>query len=164
MKPEVEQLFVATRRLHVVFLVGVGVIASLAIQREFATTGSPILEDRPSLLWALRLGLAVLSVVAVATVEWLVQQGRNPNPSGTFRGVPAPSQKLRTDAMLRMMFYEAIAVYGLLLVLLGGSWRDMMCFASVAVALLVWKFPRRSAWEDATTQISPPPASGAGGP
>lgn len=164
MSPEVEHLFVNVRRLHVVFLVAVGVIAITAVRIEMAETGTPLLEDRPPLLWALRVGLATLGAIGFVMVERVVRQSSKPERSLVFRDLPTLSQELGRDAILRMMFFEAVAVYGLLLVLVGGSWLDTACFACAAVVLLLWRFPRRSAWVAALNAESLPSASRADGP
>jgi hypothetical protein len=157
--PEVADVFIMIRRLHAIFLVAVGFIAITAFRMEFAKTGSPLLEDREAVLWALRAFLAILGVTGFAMVERIAHQSRKPEQSLHFRSVPAPIQQLATDAILRMAFYEALAVYGLLLVLVGGSWLDMICFACPAVALFLWKFPRRRVWVAALTLDNPPLAS-----
>lgn len=132
---------VPARYVFVACIVLAASVVLLAVQLD-QSGHMPFLADEEGILWIARLALAALSVANVVTVEHLVQTSDRVSTAAWER----------REALLKMraLFFEALAVYGLLLFLLGGHLVDVCVFAAAALALLAWRFPGRKA--------APPPA------
>jgi len=64
------------------------------------------------------------------------------------------TRRLFTGSLLTLLLSEAIAVYGLVLFLLGGRQLDFYAFAALSLVSLIVHFPRRAQWEDRARKLS----------
>ena len=70
-----------------------------------------------------------------------------------FRGVSLVGQRLFTLSIVRLAICQAIALFGVVLFLLGGRWADFYGFAVVSLGAFLFNFPRRSQWEEWARQL-----------
>lgn len=95
------------------------------------------------------LGLAVVEFLAVKLIRNLIlKKGR---VSGlTSQGGPLLSkiQKLFTAAIVSFAFCESVAIYGLVLFIIGGSSFDFYLFTFFSLLFYAAYFPRYSQWEE----------------
>ena len=101
-------------------------------------------DIREEWLWPLRVVLAVLAGAALITVQFVVRV-----PAQASRHKPltvGAAGHAASAAVLRMAFSTAVAIYGLLLFILGGHVTDLLAFGAASLATLVWHFPTRSRW------------------
>lgn len=115
-----------------VYVVAVEVLrATLAPFRGFAE--APAL---PILRWAfLALSVGLLALARVTRARLLAGAGA------------APAARLFTASVVSLALAEAIAVYGLVLFLVGGQVADFYGFLLLALVGIVINFPRRHQWE-----------------
>jgi F0F1-type ATP synthase membrane subunit c/vacuolar-type H+-ATPase subunit K len=73
------------------------------------------------------------------------------------RSAPSLTQRLFTQSVVELGLSEAIAVYGLVLFLIGGQPLDFYAFAALALVSFALSFPRLSQWEEHARQ-QPRPA------
>jgi len=59
-----------------------------------------------------------------------------------------PLARLHSAAVVALALGEAVAIYGLVLVVLAGRPSDYYIFAALALVGFVLYFPRREAWEE----------------
>jgi F0F1-type ATP synthase membrane subunit c/vacuolar-type H+-ATPase subunit K len=75
---------------------------------------------------------------------------------GAGPGATSAGQRMFVQSLLEMAMTEAIAIYGLVLFLVGGQPLDFYGFAAVALIVLASQFPRLSRWEDQAREPRPP--------
>lgn len=154
MEPEADAAFRRVRWMHLGFMAIVLVYVELGIlQRAFDV--EPQLEDNNETLWALRVGLAFLSVAGQVGVRVIAGSSstkahERPGWVGQF---DAATQKAFSNAILRMAVSEAIAIYGLLLLMLGGHFADLLLFCGLSLAAFAWHFPKRGRWDQEVADI-----------
>lgn len=71
----------------------------------------------------------------------------------TRRSSPV-TRRLFTESLISLALSESVALYGVVLFLLGGRRLDFYAFAVLSLAALAMHFPRRSQWEDRARKIS----------
>ena len=91
--------------------------------------------------------LAIVDLVAIRFLRAriLAPPARGSQPAGH---APALMQRLLSASVVSLTMCLAIAVYGLVLFLLGGRPLDFYTFAIVGVLGLAVFFPRQSQWEE----------------
>ena len=97
----------------------------------------------------LRLGFVVMSGLALV-VGNLVRSNVLAGRSAATVPVPGTStlvQRLLTASIVMLALCEAIAIYGLVLFLIGGRRADFYGFSALALLAFAVYFPRRSQWE-----------------
>jgi len=102
---------------------------------------SPIGLLRPALAV-----MAVLGLVFAKTMRSNILAGRTGAGVAAPRVMPVVPQLL-TASVVTLAMCEAIAIYGVVLFLLGGQRSDFYGFAAGAFLALAVYFPRRSLWE-----------------
>jgi len=60
----------------------------------------------------------------------------------------SPVRRLHSAAVVAMALCESVAVYGLILFLIGGRASEFYVFAALALVGFVFYFPRLDAWEE----------------
>jgi len=100
-------------------------------------------------LGLLRPALAVMAVVGLAVAKILRSSilGR-PAAIASVPGVSPFVQRLLPASIVTLALCEAIAIYGVVLFLLGGRRSDFYGFAAGALLAFAFYFPRRSQWEE----------------
>ena len=98
------------------------------------------------LLRLLLAAMAVLGLVVVNIVRSKIIAGRVTGASPVV-GRPPLVQRLLTASLVTLATCQAIAIYGLVLFLLGGQRADFYGFAAFALLGFALYFPRRSQWE-----------------
>jgi len=98
----------------------------------------------------LRTVFIVLAVVDLAVIRFIRSRILNPparagQPVGS---VPPMTQRFLNASVVSLSLCLAIAIYGLVLFLLGGRPVDFYSFAIVALLGLAVFFPRQSQWEE----------------
>lgn len=157
MSPAPDDLRQSCRRAQVVgaSLVLAVVIYAVVVE-TFARGSRPfrgLAPDAP--VGIMRLILA-LSAVANLIVGRVLRQKLT--EAALRRGSPGAStvgQRMFVQSLLEMALTEAIAIYGLVLFLLGGQPLDFYGFAAVALVVLASQFPRLSRWEDQAREQRP---------
>ena len=146
---DTERAFSKIRQLHILAMCLTGAWFLLAVQLPSGSIESP-LRGRPDWIWGLRVGLALSAITIPLMVEAILRRPSFPKQpaSGWVARLPVEARKLGIEAVLRMAFYEAIGLYGLLMFLAGGSWVDLVAFVGFSLALLAWRWPRRGEWEE----------------
>ena len=138
--------------VHTALLAGVGIYAVILIflRAEIAT----VRGARPASDSTLFLVLAGVGLAQYAAAAWL---GR------AFLRTPRsrPVDRVRLSFLLRGAAAEAIALYGLILGFMGGSWARVLALLALAFVGLLACSPGKAAWEAAmrTAEGSPPGAS-----
>ena len=139
---ELHQAVRRAKTLQRVFLVAIAgyLIVLVQITPLFR---NPILEG-PALLYSV-IGAAILSVANIATGFYLQRYTVSR---------PAPSRQSRVQVLLkahivRLVFFDAVAVYGLLLGLVNSRWEIGVPFFVVAAALLIVSLPSEESWRRA---------------
>jgi hypothetical protein len=113
----------------------------LAVQLD-QSGHEPLLDANQTILWFARLALVVMAIANVVTVERLVRTSGGVDGPRRSVGVVSPSHdRARALQAMRASFFVAIAIYGLLLFLLGGHLVDACAFAAASLAMLAWRFP-----------------------
>lgn len=74
------------------------------------------------------------------------------------RDASAVTRRLFTESVIELALSEAVAVYGLILFLLGGRPLDFYGFAALSLVAFALYFPRQSRWEDRARELSRPAA------
>jgi len=64
------------------------------------------------------------------------------------------TRRLFTESLVSLALSESIALYGVVLFVLGGARLDFYAFAALSLAAFAMLFPRRSQWEDRARQLS----------
>jgi membrane protein implicated in regulation of membrane protease activity len=125
------------------------VLGLIAVQR------APFSGFAPSLpMGLLRVVFAVAALVDLVLLRVVTRQLISARPTvQPFRGASLVGQRLFTLSIVRLAICEAIAVFGVVLFLLGGRWADFYGFAVVSFAVLLFHFPRLSPWEDWARQL-----------
>jgi hypothetical protein len=137
----------AFRRVRWVHVGLIGVTLYLTLAWPWVQEPDAALPGARVWLWPLRLVLGVLSVAGLMAV-WRVSRalrGRGSRTTWLARIAPA-GEPAASIALLGMAFCEAIAVYGLLLFIVGGERSDSWAFGAVSLVGLVWHFPTRRRW------------------
>jgi F0F1-type ATP synthase membrane subunit c/vacuolar-type H+-ATPase subunit K len=75
-------------------------------------------------------------------------------PITPMRRTSAVTRRLFTGSLFTLLLTEAIAVYGLVLFMLGGRRLDFYAFAALSLVAFVVHFPRLSVWEDRARKLS----------
>jgi uncharacterized integral membrane protein len=108
------------------------------------TNQAPFLGFSPRApLGLLRLVFAIVTVVILVVVNVVRKQ----MVAGPAAGRAPLPQRLLTASIVALAMCEAIAIYGLVLFLLGGQRADFYGFAALALVGFAVYFPRRSQWE-----------------
>jgi hypothetical protein len=137
----------AARRYQGVYLAVIPVFGFLAL----LTVGNGEPFGGASFLNLMEVGLGVLAVGNLVAGHYLpVKTAHRLLASGYL-----PDRVLLISQVFRMGTYEAVAVYGLLLSILGAGWSAIIPFFVVAVAALVLTFPTQVKWERLVAQIGP---------
>jgi len=84
-------------------------------------------------------GMALVSLIAARIMSWNIVARHAAGPA---------AQRFFTASIVAMALCESIAIYGLVLFLLGGQRTDFYGFAALALLAFAWRFPRRSLWEE----------------
>ena len=90
--------------------------------------------------------MGVLCFVVVRMVRASIVAGRT-RPVAPAGGLTPLVHRLLTASVVTLGICESIAVYGLVLFLLGGHRSDFYGFAALSVAAFAVNFPRLSQWE-----------------
>lgn len=96
----------------------------------------------------LRVTLAALSVAGIVTVRYVVGHPRRQrsNLQESIAWIAPGGGLAESSAILRLLFTEAIAVYGVLLFTLGGHLADLLGFSGASLAVFAWYVPTRARW------------------
>jgi hypothetical protein len=126
-------------------------IATYAFVAEMIRTqNAPFIGFAPTVpLPLLRLvlaGMAGLGLVVVNIVRRRIIAGRVAALAPGAAPIPLV-QRLLTASLVTLAMCQAIAIYGLVLFLLGGQRADFYGFAAFALVGFAVYFPRRSQWE-----------------
>jgi len=135
-------------------VIGGALVAALAtyafVVEMVRTQKAPFMGHAPTVpLPLLRLVLAVMSglgLVFVNVVRRRIVAGRTVASSPGAAPIPLV-QRLLTASIVALAMCEAIAIYGLVLFLVGGQRLDFYGFAAFALLAFAAYFPRRSQWE-----------------
>jgi F0F1-type ATP synthase membrane subunit c/vacuolar-type H+-ATPase subunit K len=135
------QLEMALRRARIVALAlgaTLPIYAAIAVAIQGRAAGAVPLEP-------LRLALLALSAVELAIAAWL---GRRLARQGQAAPILTTGlQKLFTAVILRLALSESVALYGVVMVALGGDSLDLALFLGIAALGFLAFFPRWDAWE-----------------
>jgi hypothetical protein len=98
----------------------------------------------------LRTVFIVLAIVDLALIRFIRTRILSGPPRGSQLAGNAPPlmPRLHSASVVSLTMCLAIAVYGLVLFLIGGRPLDFYSFAIVALLGLAVFFPRRSQWEE----------------
>lgn len=100
----------------------------------------------------LRILLAAMAVANLVVIRVIVPKLLAAQASGVeILGHPRASavvKKLFTVSVVALTMCEAIAIYGLVLFLIGGNRADFYGFAAFSLLAFAIHFPRRSKWEE----------------
>jgi hypothetical protein len=106
-----------------------------------------------SALEALRyllLGMTLVEFFAIRIVKNMILSG-----GGRVSGLPKQGdpllwkvQKLFTSAIISFAFCESVAIYGLVLFVIGGSSFDFYLFIFLSLVFFALYFPKYSQWEE----------------
>jgi ATP synthase subunit C len=100
----------------------------------------------------LRIFLVAMAVANLVVIRILVPKLLATQPRGVeIRGHPralAVGKKLFTVSVVALAMCEAIAIYGLVLFLIGGNRADFYGLAAFSLVAFAIHFPRRSQWEE----------------
>jgi membrane protein implicated in regulation of membrane protease activity len=120
-----------------------------------ATQHAPYNGFAPSVpMEVLRVVFALMALVDLVLLKVLTRQLISASPTvQPFRGASLAGQRLFTFSIVRLAISSAIAVFGVVLFLLGGRWADFYGFAVVSLAAFLFHFPRLSQWEDWARQL-----------
>jgi len=138
-------------------VIGYGLMGSLLIFAAIvetlkATTFESLGYLSPAVLDLLRylfLGLAVVEFVAVWMIKNLIlKKGRVSGLMGQGDPLLSKVQKLFTAAIVSLAFCESVAIYGLVLFIIGGISLDFYLFAFLSLIFFAVYFPRYSRWEE----------------
>jgi hypothetical protein len=136
-------------------------LSSLAVYayvlHVIAAQRAPFSGFAPALpMGLLRIVFAVVALVDLMLLKVITRQflGGTLTPSvQPFRGVSPIGQRLFTLSIVRLAICEAIAVFGVVLFLLGGRWADCFGFVVVSLGAFLFHFPRLSQWEAWARQL-----------
>jgi hypothetical protein len=139
------------RLVHISFMLAAAGFLPLALRFESQGT-HPVLELDGGALWLMRAALFALAIAGLATLRLIGPHaaGLRRAPSWSTFGAPVPGL-----VFLRMSYGLAIAIYGVLVHLIGGHIIDVASFVSVSLAVLAWLFPRHSNWPLGTGEEEP---------
>ena len=108
------------------------------------TNQAPFLGFSPKApLGLLRFVFATMAVLILVIVNFVRKQ----IVAGPAAGRAPLPQRLLTASIVALAMCEAIAIYGVVLFLLGGQRGDFYGFAAFALLGFAVYFPRRSQWE-----------------
>jgi F0F1-type ATP synthase membrane subunit c/vacuolar-type H+-ATPase subunit K len=100
----------------------------------------------PTLLWALRITIVIFGLGAVALRRTRFSAARLQDIA-SLRGTTGLLSTLQQTTILVAALGEAIAVMGFVMMVMTGDRYDMLRAGVIAVAVLFYAYPRRSAWE-----------------
>ncbi|GEM_PF-2876067 len=97
--------------------------------------------------------LSVVGLTEVALSWWMpgrILSGKVPtSPTGPQAAWSGSVQRLFQANLVAFSILESIAVYGLMLFLVGGHPWHFYAFASVSLILMLIRFPRKALWDEA---------------
>ncbi len=139
-------------------VIGYGMMGSLLIFAAIvetlkATTFESLGFLSPSALDLLRyllLGITVIEFFVIRVMKNLILSGGGRVSTLSGQGDPLFSkvQKLFTAAIVSFAFCESVAIYGLVLFIIGGSSLDFYLFAFLSLIFFAVYFPKYSQWEE----------------
>jgi ATP synthase subunit C len=138
-------------------LLGVQLIVSVGIYgyviETIRTVYAPFTGFFPvARLDVLRIVLVAMAVANLVVIRILVPKLlATPAKGVEIRGQPRASavvKKLFTASVFALAMCEAVAIYGLVLFLIGGNRADFYGFAAFSLVAFAIHFPRRSQWEE----------------
>ena len=100
----------------------------------------------PTLVWALRISIVIFGLGAV-TLRRTRFSGARLQDIASLKGTAGLLSTLQKTTILVAALGEAIAVMGFVMTVLTGDRNDMLRAGVIAVAVLFYAYPRRSAWE-----------------
>lgn len=127
-------------------MASVGVYVAVAAGLR-ASGYEPAFAATSGTMWALRGAFGFIALAGQLVADQLPVRS-----AGTLRGSMWQDPGVATAAVrtiLRMAFSESIAIFGLLLFLLGGSLIDLGAFALVSLSALGLRFPTKDRWAQA---------------
>ena len=139
-------------------VIGYGMMGSLLIFAAIvetlkATTFESLGFLSPSTLDLLRylfFGLAFIEFFVIRIIKNLILSRGGRISTLSSQGDPylAKVQKLLTAAIVSFAFCESVAIYGLVLFIIGGSSLDFYVFVFLSLIFFAVYFPRYPQWEE----------------
>jgi len=97
-------------------------------------------------------GMAVVEFFLIRFIKNRILSGKDIRPKGpgdkTIRSFSPKTQRLISTAIVSYAFCESVAIFGLILFLIGGSSFDFYIFLVLSLIFLMVYFPRYSQWEE----------------
>lgn len=124
------------RMLHIIFLVAIFVYVDVLARLTYSTSATAINLQNPRVLLVLEVALGALALAAMAISfyipRWIVSHAANASRR--------PLTML-VGHVVRVSFFQAVAIYGLILGLLGARWPVVIPFLGVSGIALLLTFP-----------------------
>lgn len=139
---EVTRRHRATVRVIVAAFAFTLLLVALALSRAL---GGYVTFD-PTLANALRFAIVFLGVGAVAFRRTRFSSMRI-RDIGALRGARGLLDTLQTTTMMVALIGAVIALLGFVISIMTDAWTDMLWLGGIAVAVLVYGYPRRAAWQ-----------------
>ena len=126
-----------------------GMISFVLLLVALVWAGALTLRPRaadPTLVWALRISIVIFGLGAVTLRRTRFSAARLQDIA-SLQGTRGLLATLQKTTVLVAALGEAIAVMGLVITVLTGDESDMLRTGVIAIAVLFYAYPRRTAWE-----------------
>ena len=144
------ELHAALLRARVVILALSGAVVAYAVIAGIIVTPDSYdaaIGDDAGVRWILRGALAVAALISFFTAAYIrraiIERGGN----GDSERAPL-SARLFLSTFIAGALADAVAVYGLVLTLIGGEMLDVLAFGIVALVALARLYPTGGAWDE----------------
>ena len=129
---------ITARVLHVAMIVAV-IFFCLIIYTFLPSRDISIFASDDSFLQNIEIALGILAIIMIAIGYFL--------PSWSLKSSPAAKTGPLSIHLVRLSFFEAVGVLGLVLGIMGAEWYITLPFIIVSAASLVFSFPTKEKWQ-----------------
>jgi hypothetical protein len=126
-----------------------GMISFVLLLVALVWSGVVTLRPRtadPTLVWALRISIVIFGLGAITLRRTRFSAARLQDIA-SLQGTSGLLATLQKTTVLVAALGEAIAVMGLVITMLTGDENDTLRAGVIAIAVLFYAYPRRTAWE-----------------
>ncbi len=152
-------------RAAVIVIACVFALTILLILLAYADLFEMSLSRNPTIEGALRIAIVVFGLGAVVLRRTMFSTMRLKDIA-SVRGASALLETLQKTTVYVALLAAAITIMGYVVSRSTGEWTDMVWLGAIAIAVLLYAYPRRAAWRNVlrlTEQIRPEDASDAKG-
>jgi hypothetical protein len=135
------------RLLYIVFMVSLGIYVLLGFQLQSGSDDLlPLIELSDGVLWAFRGALAILAAADLMVGHFFLRRNAILRAQRATASWSAAFEAF-TASIFWLACAEAVGIFGLLLLFLGGSIWELMAFGAVSLVAIAIRFPTEDAWE-----------------